>query len=105
MEKLQKSCNVRSQLISACVSDIYRLVQLLTGLNWEDQSCFHQGKVALSKGGAFLIERSMTASAIAAEYQEYSHKDVSVTTVRCCLRECGLFGHVARRKPLLSAKN
>ena len=52
-----------------------------------------------------LADRFMTAPAIAAEFQEYSQKDVSVTTVRRCLRECGLFGRVARRKPLLSAKN
>ena len=52
-----------------------------------------------------LADRFMTAPAIAAEFQEYCQKDVSVTTVRRCLSECGLFGCVARRKPLLSAKN
>ena len=50
-----------------------------------------------------LANRFLTAPAITAEFQEFCGKKVSVTTIRRCLRNSGLFGRVARRKPLLSA--
>ena len=47
----------------------------------------------------------MTAPAIRAEFEEFVSKKVSVSTVRRSLNNSGLYGRVARRKPLLNDKH
>ena len=65
----------------------------------------------LSPREGCLIERKslanhfMTAPALRAEFQEFIGRKVSVSTGKRLLNNSGLYGRVARRKPLLNDKH